>query len=147
MSYTVRRRTLSTLREELRPIQEDSLTLPNKVELVSGITTAVLAIFNPLVLDLPYRDFVAFILISIVVAAASYIHVIHRNIVAFVILLIAGGIISFIGVVGAAIVVSVAFTSWSVLLIYVPGWTAFIAVIACMVTQLRRRKGNTDERK
>ena len=111
------------------------------------MTTAVLAIFNPLVLDLPYRDFVAFILISIVVAAASYTHVIHRNIVAFVILLIAGGIISFIGVVGAAIVVSVAFTSWSVLLIYVPGWTAFIAVIACMVTQLRRRKGNTDERK
>ena len=119
--------------------QEDSLTLPNKIELFSGIATGIIAVCTPLVLDVSYRDLLAFLLIALVVAAASYMHVILRNIAGFVILLIAGGIVSVIGLVGAAIVAVYAFLNWTVLLIYLPGWTAFIAVISAIVTQLRRR--------
>ena len=92
-----------------------------------------------MILNLSYRDFIAFILIAIVVAGASFLHVVHKKVAAFVILLLAGGIVSVIGIVGLAIVAVYTVSTWSVILIYLPGWTAFIAVIAAMVTQLRRR--------
>ena len=116
--------------------------MPSKIELVSGIATGILAVCTPLILNVSYRDFIAFILIAIVVAGASFLHVVHKKVAAFVILLLAGGIVSVIGIVGLAIVAVYTVSTWSVILIYLPGWTAFIAVVAAMVTQLRRRTPN-----
>jgi hypothetical protein len=98
------------------------------------------------VLRVPYNDFLGYILISLVVAGASYLHVVQRMIAGFVIVLIAGGMVGFVGIVGAAILAVSAVDDWTVVLIYVPGWTAFITVIASIVTQLRRRGTRRQEK-
>lgn len=95
-------------------------------------------------LGLPFREFLGYTLISVVVAGGAYLHVVFRMIAGFFILLIAGGMVGFVGVVGAALLAVSAVANWTVVFMYVPGWTAFIAVIASIITQLRRSGARKD---
>lgn len=118
---------------------KEPLSLSNQVELISGFATGLLAICMPALLGIgALTDFLPSIFISVLVSAGAYLHIVRRMIVGFVIVIIAGGLLGLVGAVGGAIVAAYG-SLWSVGVVYLPGLTAFITLVAAIVTQLKRR--------
>ena len=127
-------------------MQEEPLRLSNKVELISGFATVVLAICMALFVgyqEAPTTvyEFLPYIAISALVSIGSYLHVVRRNIAGFVIVMLVGGLLGVLGVVGAAVAVASTSRTLTMMLFFLPSLSAFVCLIAAIVTQLKRREG------